>query len=272
MSDLRKGVPAMAVIGRRGRATTLTLALAAVFFFQPSEVLAESAGQSSLATATRQQKFAFILFYRTNNAATQAMYKVLHAEVERRDNAALVPLNITDAQEREIVEQYDASRTPMPAVMAVAPNGAITGVFAQKLLPAHVESAIVTPAQTQCMRALQDKKLVLLCVHPAGSRKVPVGVQQFRSDSLNVNRTHLVSIQAGDPAEVKFLQQLKVRSDTSTAVTAFMAPPGVLLGTYNDKVTPTILMNRLAAAGQCCADPNCKHRQAASAARPTTRR
>jgi hypothetical protein len=122
------------------------------------------------------------------------------------------------------------------------------------------------------MRALQDKKLVLLCVQPAGTQQVPVGVQQFRSDKLNVNRTHLVSIQAGDPAEAKFLQQLKVPSDTQSAVTAFMAPPGVLLGTYNDKVTPTILMNRLAAAGQCCADPNCKHRQAASAAKPTTRR
>jgi len=262
----------MTDISLRGRATMLIPALAAICFCQPSAALAESAGQSWLATAASQQKFAFILFYRTNNAATQAMHKVLNAELQRRDNTALVPINITDAQERAVVDQYDASRTPMPAVMAIAPNGAITGVFAQRLLPAHVESAIVTPGQTRCMRALQDKKLVLLCVQPAGGQQVPTGVEQFRTDKLNVNRTQLVSIQASDPAEAKFLQQLKVRPDTKSAVTAFMAPPGVLLGTYNNKVTPTILMNRLAAAGQCCADPNCKHRKAATAARPTTRR
>ena len=248
------------------------LAVTAVCLSMPSIALAESAGQASLATAAAQQKFAFILFYRTNNAATQAMHKVLNAELGRRDNAAFVPINITNPQEKVVVEQYDASRTPLPAVMAIAPNGAITGVFAQRLLPAHVESAIVTPGQTRCMRALQDKKLVLLCVQPAGAQSVPVGVQQFRADKLNVNRTQLVSIQAGDPAEAKFLQQLKVRSDTPSAVTAFMAPPGVLLGTFNDKVTAGVLMTRLAAAGQCCTDPNCKHGRTATARKPTTRR
>ena len=160
----------------------------------------------------------------------------------------------------------------MPAVMAIAPNGAITGVFAQRLSPGHVEMAIVTPGQTQCMRALQDKKLVLLCIQPNGVSQIPVGVRQFRADKLNADRTHLVSIQAGDPAEAKFLQQLKVRSDTQNAVTAFMAPPGVLLGTFNDKVTSTILMTKLAAAGKCCSDPNCKHGRTATAAKPTTRR
>ncbi|MEO2014872.1 MAG: hypothetical protein ABGZ53_10930 [Fuerstiella sp.] len=262
----------MTLTRRCGRATMLIPALAAVCFLQPSAVLAESAGQSSLATAASQQKFAFILFYRTNNAATQAMYKVLNAELGRRNNTALVRVDITNPQERAVVEQYDASRTPMPAVMAIAPNGAVTGVFAQRLLAAHVDSAIVTPGQTRCMRALQDKKLVLLCIQPTGIPQVPAGVQKFRADRLNAGRTHLVSIQAGDPAEAKFLQQLKVRSDTKSAVTAFMAPPGVLLGTFNDKVTSTILMTRLAAAGQCCADPNCKHGRAATAAKPTTRR
>ncbi len=262
----------MTLTCRRGRATMFILAVAAVCSSMPSTALAESAGQSSLATAARQQKFAFILFYRTNNAATQTMHKVLNAELGRHDNAAFVPIDITDPQEQAVVEQYDASRTPLPAVMAVAPNGAITGVFAQKLLPANIEMAIVTPGQTQCMRALQDKQLVLLCIQPTGDSQVPVGVQQFRADRLNANRTQLVSIQAGDPAEAKFLQQLKVRSDTQTAVTAFMAPPGVLLGTFNDKVTSTVLMTRLAAAGQCCSDPNCKHGRAATAAKPTTRR
>jgi len=262
----------MTLTCRRGRATMFILAVAAVSMSMPSAALAESAGQAALATAAAQQKFAFILFYRTNNATTQAMQKVLNAELGRRDNAAFVPINITNPQEKAVVEQYDASRTPLPAVMAIAPNGAITGVFAQRLLPVHVETAIVTPGQTQCMRALQDKKLVLLCIQPSAAAQIPVGVQQFRADKLNADRTHLVSIQAGDPAEAKFLQQLKVRSDTQSAVTAFMAPPGVLLGTFNDKVTSTILMTKLAAAGQCCSDPNCKHGRAATAARPKTRR
>lgn len=262
----------MTLTYRSGTATLFTLAIAASCLFTPTAVHAQSSGQSSLAEAAKQQKFAFLLFYRANDATTQAMYKVLNAELARHNNTTFVPVNITDPQEKAVIDQFDASRTPMPAVMAIAPNGAITGVFAQKLTAAQVDAAIVTPAQTRCMRALQDKKLVLLCVQPTGSQQVPVGVQQFKADKLNVNRTHLVSFQASDPAEAKFLQQLKVRPDTRTTVTAFMAPPGVLLGTFNDKVTPTVLMTKLAAAGQCCDDPNCKHGKPATATKPTTRR
>lgn len=262
----------MTLSNRRGSATMLTLAIAAACCCCNAVALAESPGQSSVASAAKQNKFAFIMFYRANDATTQSMYKVLKSELGTRNDSAIVVVNITDPKEKTIVDQYDASRTPMPAVMAVAPNGAITGVFAKTLAPAQVDAAIVTPAQTRCMRALQDKKLVLLCVQPTGSQQVPVGVQQFKADKLNVNRTHLVSLQAGDPAEAKFLQQLKVRPDTRTTITAFMAPPGVLLGTFNDRVTPTVLMTKLAAAGQCCDDPNCKHGKPATATKPTTRR
>jgi hypothetical protein len=264
----------MTLTNRCGTATLLTLAITATLLSTTPAACAQSFGQGSLAEAAKQQKFVFILFYRTNDATTQEMYKVLNAELAARNNAAFIPVNITDPQEQAIVEQFDASRTPMPAVMAVAPNGAITGVFAQKLTAAQVDAAIVTPAQTRCMRALQDKKLVLLCVQPTGSKDLPLGVQQFKADKLNVNRTHLVSLQAGDPAEAKFLQQLNVRPDTQSTVTAFMAPPGVLLGTFNDKVTPSVLMTKLAAAGQCCDDPNCKHGTpaTATATKPTTRR
>lgn len=257
---------------RRGAATMLTLAIAAACCFCNTVAMAKSPGQSSVASAGEQNKFAFIMFYRANDATTQSMYKVLKSKLGARNDSTIVVVNITDAKERAIVDQYDASRTPMPAVMVVAPNGAITGVFAKTLAPAQVDAAIVTPAQTRCMRALQDKKLVLLCVQPTGSKDVPIGVQQFKADKLNVNRTHLVSLQADDPAEAKFLQQLKVRPDTRTTVTAFMAPPGVLLGTFNDRVTPTVLMTKLAAAGQCCDDPNCKHGKPATATKPTTRR
>ena len=262
----------MTLTNRRGTATLFALGIAAMCVFVPTTVHAQSSGQGSLAEAAKQNKFAFILFYRANDPTTQAMYKVLNAELATRNNAAFIPVNITDPQEQVVVEQFDASRTPMPAVMAVAPNGAITGVFAQKLTAAQVDAAIVSPVQTRCMRALQDKKLVLVCIQPRGNQQIPLGVQQFKANKLNVDRTHLVSLTADDPAEAKFLQQLKVRPNTQSTVTAFMAPPGVLLGTFNHEVSYDALMGKLAAAGQCCDDPNCKHRQSGTAAKPTTRR
>lgn len=262
----------MTLTHQSGSATLLSLVIAASCVFTSTVAHAQSSGQSSLEAAAKKQEFAFLLFYRANDATTQAMYKVLKSELARRNNAVFVPVNITDPKEKAVIDQFDASRTPMPAVMAIAPNGAITGVFAQKLTAVQVDAAIVTPAQTRCMRSLQDKKLVLLCVQPTGRQQVPGGVQQFKANKLNVNRTHLVSLQANDPAEAKFLQQLKVRPDTRSTITAFLAPPGVLLGTFDENVSHDALMQKLVAAGQCCDDPNCQHGKPGTAAKPTTRR
>ena len=112
------------------------------------------------------------------------------------------------------------------------------------------------------MKALQDQQLVLLCIQPRADVPVPGGVAQFQADELYRERTQLVTIEAGDPAEAQFVSQLNVPTTTATTVTALMAPPGVLLGTYGSDVTHATLAERLAAAGKCCDDPNCRHHRA----------
>ena len=219
----------------------------------------QSPGQRALAEAASNRQFAFILFYRDNDEPTQTMYQVLQEELGQRTNAICLPIRITDRAEAGLVEKYDATRTPMPAVMAIAPNCAVTGVFVQDVTSQHVEAAIVTPGQAVCMRALQDQKLVLLCIQPGEETPVPSGVTQFQSDDLFRKRTTLVTIQAGDPAEARCVSQLGVPASTPTSVTACMAPPGVLLGKYDSEVTMDTLAKRLAAAGKCCDDPNCRH-------------
>src|SRR5208283_2699955 len=58
------------------------------------------------------------------------------------------------------------SRAPMPLVLAVAPNGAVTGAIPLKLTEAQVGQAFVSPIAAQCLKAVQSRKLVLLCVQP----------------------------------------------------------------------------------------------------------
>jgi hypothetical protein len=249
----------------------LTFYLAAVLsVIQSAKAAERSVAEEAVSSAARDGKYAFILFYRQNDATTQSMYQTLRTELAQRTNATCVAVRITDPAEAGLVEKYDATRTPMPAAMAVAPNEAITGVFVQNVTPQHVEAAIVTPGQARCMRALQDQKLVLLCIQPAADTPVPDGVTQFQSDDLFRERTAVITIPAADPAEARFLAQLGVAASTSSTVTAFMAPPGVLLGKYDANVTLDTLARRLAAAGKCCDDPNCRHHR--SNAQPARQR
>ncbi len=227
--------------------------------------------QQKIDAAARSEQYAFVLFYSQNDAATQKMHGVLKETLSNRNDATAVSVNISDANEATLIEQFDATRMPMPAVAVIAPNGAVTGVYPQQVTTPQLTASIVSSGQAACLKALQDQKIVLLCVHPEGTTSIPKGVQDFQADALFRGRTQLVSVQASDQTEQKFLRQLQVRTDQPSTLTAFMAPPGVMLGVYNAKVTQDVLAQKLAAAGKCCDDPKCKHHKGA-AGQSSTRR
>ena len=78
------------------------------------------------------------------------------------DRANVVAVSVDDLAEKDVVKEYGLERAPMPLVLAIAPNGAITGGFPTKFTEEDLLSAFATPATEQCMKLLQDGNLVLL--------------------------------------------------------------------------------------------------------------
>lgn len=231
-----------------------------------------SQGEQQIAASSEAGHFSFLLFYGTNDRLTQAAYRTLKAEVGKRKNMAILPIRLDNAAERSLIERFDATRAPMPAIVALAPNGAVTGVFSQQIKPEEIDGAFATPGYAQCIKAMQDNRIVLLCVQPESRAFVPQGVQQFQADRLYRDRTQLVSIRANDPAEARFIQQLRLKTDATMPQVVFMAPPGVLLGAYDSNVTHATLNETLVKAGKCCDDKNCKHHRTATGATTTRTR
>ncbi len=237
--------------------------LAGLIFVGSTTVQAASASraQQTLQQASSEKKMTFIMFFRNDDEATRNMYKVLSSETSRLSNTSIVTVNVTNQAESELISRFDAGRMPMPAVVAVAPNGAVSGVFPRRVKPIQIQNAIVSPIQAECIKALQDKKIVLLCAQPETGAYVPKGVQEFQANPEFAARTHVVNVRASDPAEAKFLKLFSVPSSVSRPVTVFMAPPGKLLGVYKTDVSSKTLTQTLVAAGACCSDPNCKHKK-----------
>ena len=74
------------------------------------------------------------MFYKTNDAATQTMSATLKEGLATRAESAMTAhVQVGPPAEKALVDRFDVSRAPMPMTIAVAPNGAITGMFAQKL-------------------------------------------------------------------------------------------------------------------------------------------
>ena len=122
------------------------------------------------------------------------------------DKAEAVEIQVADPAEGPIVARYDVSRAPMPLVLAIAPNGAITKGLPTQFDEDQLRQAFVSPCTAECMKALQAHKLVLLCVGPASPQgkqvSLPKGVAATSPPTSNMpDHSKVVVLHPGDEAE-----------------------------------------------------------------------
>jgi hypothetical protein len=208
-------------------------------------------------------KFNFILFWKENNAPTQAMAEGLKASIATRSQRAeFNAVNVNDASNQAIVERYQVSRAPMPLVLCIAPNGAITGSITRQFSDEAVERLLVTPAMADVTKALQDKKIVLIHIKQEAQSPLPFAALEFMGDPMFKARTTLVSVVFSDPAEARFMTDMQIKpTDVNGSLLVIFAPPGAVVGKFPATATEEQIAAAIHAAGKCCNDPKCKYNQ-----------
>ncbi len=223
---------------------------------------ASSPGLQALDRAAAAKKFAFVFFWKEQNAETDRAWGVLQAAAGKMsDWADVVAVQTTAPAEKTLVDRFGTGRAPMPLVLAVAPCGAVTKAFTGVFDEAHLRTAFVSPGTQLCLKALQDRKLVLLCVvDPADPNGpgVPAAAQQFKADQRFGAATEIVLVSAGDEGEAGFFRELKVDTRVSKPFTVLLAPPGSVIGQFDGRASKEQLLAKLAAAqSNPCAGGKC---------------
>ena len=174
-----------------------------------------------------------------------------------------IGVNVTDPNEKLVVDKFGVSRAPMPLVVALAPNGAITKGFPVKFDENQLREGFVSPCTAKCLKCLQDRKLVLLCVQNEKTQFTQAAMsaaQNFKADARYAKATEIVALNPEDQAEAAFLQDLKVDPRTSQAVTVVLAPPGQPVASFVGAVTKDQIVAKVQAgpcAGGKCGPGGC---------------
>lgn len=205
-----------------------------------------------LDAAAKGGKYTFVMFYRTNDAATQKMVSEIRSHVaEAGAKTDWVSVNVRDRREARLVKRFDASRIPLPAVFGVAPNGAVTGVFQQKVSQAQLKSAILTPMYSEMVKALQSQQIALVCLKPNASTPTPAGVTALYRDPAFKGKLRGVNALATDKSETEFFRRMQVDRKLTAPVVLMFAPPGTHLGTFGPTVSGQELAQKLHKSGKC---------------------
>ena len=206
--------------------------------------------------SAKSGKYTYLMFYRSNDAATRQMAKVVDQQVSKTSTkTSWVQINVAERSAANIVKKYDAERLPMPTVMGIAPNGAITGVYQLKVSKQKLDNAILTPSYSAMVKKLQEQKITVVCLQPARGRFVPSGVAQLEKDSNLKNHVVRISASADDVREARFFERMRVKTNIKKPVVLMFAPPGVYLGTFDSNVSGQELANTIHKSGKC----SCKH-------------
>jgi hypothetical protein len=238
------------------------IGLASVVSIHDGSVQAQQAppeqGLAAVDRALKAGRHLYIFFYRQDDAQTQALGAVFNSAVAatggRGDSVAVL---ITNPSETGIVTKFGVKDAPMPLVVVLAPNGAVTGSFPSNFTKEQLLGALATPAMEKLLGSLQQGKLVLLCVQNGrtrGNAEAMSGVREFKADERYGTATDVIMLDPSIPMERPFLAKLGMNGTVEEATTLFVAPPGSVIGSFKGATDKNQLVTTLTNAVKGC-DP-----------------
>jgi hypothetical protein len=222
-------------------------------------------GTTALKKAAKSNKYLFVFFFQDGeDLQTRTMYAAFQKAMEKlKDRADSLGVNLTDAAEKPIVEQFRVRGAPMPMVLAIAPSGAPTKAFPKQFDAAQLQEAFVSPCTAKCMKAIFDKRSILLCVQndkTKENKEAIDGANEFKNDPKYTKGIDIIMLNPADKAEQRFLKDLQVDPRTPTAVTVLVMPPGAPVATFTGALTKEAIESAVTAAASSCGPGcNCHH-------------
>lgn len=211
---------------------------------------------AAIEKATSENKHLFIFFYEDQNEKSIQLQNIFDKTMEKLGNTiSSIKINSQDLSEKSIIKKFDLNRAPMPFVVVLAPNGAITGGF-HFFTEEQLAASIVSKGVAQCLKALQDRKLVFICLQnetTIDNDKALNGIADFRKDSRFEKASELVMIDPSNVQEQLFLHQLSIKIPLLEATTILISPPYEIIGIYQNSITKEKIMSDLqTATSGCC--------------------
>lgn len=213
----------------------------------------DSIAQAAMKKAADASKYLFLFVSEGDSPETASARQAVEAAASKlSDKADVAFVKRDSASEKDVVKQFGLDRAPMPIVLALAPNGCITGaLMGDKLKDPQLQDSIACASEQQCMKALQDGKLVFVCAQNASTKsneEAMKGVNDFKADTRFVQFTEVVTIDPAAASDQSFLTKLKIDPQMTEATTAFIAPPGSVISKVNGATSKDALVAALTAA------------------------
>ena len=206
----------------------------------------ELAGHEQMANAQTAGRFFVGLFSDAAHSPSPDQRAAFErAAAAAGDRATFAPIRLDAPEHKKLGVALDLARTPLPAIVAVAPGGAVTQTLVTTWDEADIAKAFVGPGLQSALAHLQQGKVVVAVVQTqdaqdktealAGSDALfDADDETHTGDRAKLGR---VRVDPRDALEQDFCARFEIDPADRRSTTLVLAPPDKVLGRLVGKTT-----------------------------------
>lgn len=194
-----------------------------------------------LRQAQANGKYVLLCMWRDNKPATtdfRRRFTEAAAVEAARAVAIETRFDFNDEKSYKVISALGLQRAPMPLVLALAPNGAVTKAFPQ--IPAEgFKAAFVGPVFLSCLKHMQDGRMTAIVIGNSalpGSADALAVAKAFAAQPAESTYTKVVSVDPTDKAEADLFKALELPANPDAATIALILPQGQLLEKFHHPI------------------------------------
>jgi hypothetical protein len=220
----------------------------------PLKLMASPA--KDLEKAAQKGLVAFVIVTDGKTADISDAKTTIKSAIKQNKKSTMVELDRSNPDNADLVTKYKLATIPVPMIVVVNPSGSISGAIQpEKATPEMLAKMIPSPKKAEIIKALSEGNAVFITAYRKSMQSAEtvnntcaMACQQMAGKSAQVK------IDMDDPAEAKFLAEMKINMSSTEPVTVVANPQGQIAGTYTGEMQVTELVTTAAKkVGGCCA-------------------
>lgn len=223
-------------------------------FAQTSPLTAKEA----IEKARKDNKYLFLIFYNTKDNFYHAMKKELDAyKTKNAKDLYLHDVLMTNEKDAEIIYKYRVRGAPLPLLLVIAPNGAVTGGFPQKASAEQLDRCFPSNLVLRMIKSIQDGRKVLILLKNNKTKNAAEMVKNANAalkDPMMNGTADLFIEDPTNPKNADFLAQCNLSQNMTETTIVAIVPPGRISGIFTGTTSKETLVAALShrAGDGCC--------------------
>ncbi len=214
-----------------------------------------AAVQPKLDAAAKAKKVAFVLVYDQTALQLDQARGLVSEAIVRVPGSVKVECDRNDPANADFVAKLRLAGAPVPLILVCSKTGVLTGgLVAQQATVDKLVNMVPSPKKTQIIKALSEGHSVFITVSHKDMKSAEsvfstcaAACQQMADKSVQIQ------IDMNDPAESRFLTEMKVNRSSTEPVTLVVNAQGQIAGIYTGAMQVTDLVTAASKKiGGCC--------------------